>query len=193
MSGEMVPTMIRSSSSGRVRAISSARMEAFAAMSEVTSPGAAMRRSLIPVRSVIHASEVDTIRSRSALVSTFSGAYAPVPRMAVRVTGMGPPPSRIRAGLSRIPHGVGVGFRLGASTAIRRRRHPSLDGDDLATGVVAAAGADAVGQHRLLAVRAGDDLHRSAEVVVARAPAVAAHLRGSLLGNSHGGDSSFSF
>jgi len=49
-------------------------MEAFTAMSEVTSEGAAIRRSLMPVRSVIQASEVLTIRSRSALVSTFSGA-----------------------------------------------------------------------------------------------------------------------
>ena len=74
MSGEMVPTMIRSRSSARVRAISRARMEAFTAMSEVTSEGAAIRRSLMPVRSMIQASEVLTIRSRSALVSTFSGA-----------------------------------------------------------------------------------------------------------------------
>ena len=45
MSGEMVPTMIRSSSSARVCAISSARTAAFTAMSEVTSPG---RRSGAP-------------------------------------------------------------------------------------------------------------------------------------------------
>ncbi len=74
MSGEMVPTMMRSSSSARVCAISSARMAALTAMSEVTSPGAAMRRSLMPVRSVIHASEVSTIFSSSALVRILSGA-----------------------------------------------------------------------------------------------------------------------
>src|ERR671916_2803983 len=53
-----------------------------------------MRRSLIPVRLVIHSSEVSTIRSRSALVSTRSGTPIPQPviaalRMVVpRVTGL---------------------------------------------------------------------------------------------------------
>src|ERR671931_724538 len=40
-----------------------------------------MRRSTIPVRSRIHSSEVSTIFSRSALVSTRSGTYMPVPAM----------------------------------------------------------------------------------------------------------------
>src|SRR5512134_3624888 len=40
-----------------------------------------MRRSRMPVRSRIHASEVSTMRSRSALVSTRSGTYMPVPAM----------------------------------------------------------------------------------------------------------------
>src|SRR5918998_289152 len=54
-----------------------------------------MRRSLMPVRLVIHSSEVSTIRSRSALVSTRSGTAIPQPviaalRMVVpRVTGLG--------------------------------------------------------------------------------------------------------
>jgi hypothetical protein len=43
-------------------------------MSDVHSPSAAIRRSRMPVRVRIHSSLVSTIRSRSALVSTFSGA-----------------------------------------------------------------------------------------------------------------------
>src|SRR3954463_3458278 len=54
-----------------------------------------MRRSLMPVRLVIHSSEFSTIRSRSALVSTRSGTAMPQPviaalRMVVpRVAGLG--------------------------------------------------------------------------------------------------------
>src|SRR5215208_1118037 len=54
-----------------------------------------MRRSLMPVRLVIHSSEVSTIRSRSALVSTRSGTAMPQPviaalRMVVpRIAGLG--------------------------------------------------------------------------------------------------------
>ncbi len=43
----------------------------------MNSPSAAIRRVLIPVRSVIHASLVSIIPSRSALLRTRSGAYAP--------------------------------------------------------------------------------------------------------------------
>src|SRR5881628_664656 len=43
--------------------------------------GRAIRRSTMPVRSRIHSSEVSTIRSKSALVSTRSGTYMPVPTM----------------------------------------------------------------------------------------------------------------
>ena len=74
MSGVMVPTTIRSSSSGRMPAISSACEPRLTAMSLVASPGAAMRRSWMPVRSAIHASDVSTIFSRSAFVMTFAGA-----------------------------------------------------------------------------------------------------------------------
>ncbi len=74
MSGEMVPTTMRSRSSARVPASSSARTAAFSAMSEVFSPGAATCRCRMPVRSVIQASLVSTIFARSSLVSTFSGA-----------------------------------------------------------------------------------------------------------------------
>src|SRR5215217_6169827 len=41
-----------------------------------------MRRSLMPVRLVIHSSEVSTIRSRSALVNTRSGTAMPQPVIA---------------------------------------------------------------------------------------------------------------
>src|SRR5262249_16803514 len=61
-----------------------------------------------------------------------------------------------------------------------------LGRDDLASCVVTAAAAGAVGKHRLLAVPAGDDLHRSAEVVVGSAPTITAHPGRPLLGNSHG-------
>src|SRR2546425_6199374 len=43
--------------------------------------GRAIRRSTMPVRSRIHSSEVSTILSKSALVSTRSGTYMPVPVM----------------------------------------------------------------------------------------------------------------
>ncbi len=46
---------------------------ALAAMSEVNSSSAAIRRSLMPVRVVIHSSEVSTIFSKSALVRIFFG------------------------------------------------------------------------------------------------------------------------
>ncbi len=54
MSAEMVPTMIRSRSSGFNPAISSALRAAAAAMSLEASLGAATRRSRMPVRSTIH-------------------------------------------------------------------------------------------------------------------------------------------
>ena len=46
---------------------------ASAAMSEVNSSGAAMRRSLMPVRVMIHSLDVSTIFSKSALVRTRLG------------------------------------------------------------------------------------------------------------------------
>src|SRR5882724_9112465 len=76
-----VPTMIMSRSVGPRPAASSADRAAAAAMSLVFSPSPAMRRSRIPVRSAIQASEVSTIRSRSAFVRTLAGVYRPVPTM----------------------------------------------------------------------------------------------------------------
>jgi len=69
-----VPTMIMSRSDALRPADSRAARAAAAAMSLVFSPSAAMRRSRMPVRSVIHASDVSTNFSRSALVSTLAGA-----------------------------------------------------------------------------------------------------------------------
>jgi len=48
-------------------------------MSEVNSSLAASRRCLMPVRVMIHSSEVSTIFSRSALVKIFAGTYEPTP------------------------------------------------------------------------------------------------------------------
>src|SRR5205823_7813833 len=48
---------------------------------EVYSSGAAFRRCLMPVRVVIHSSDVSTIFSRSAFVRTPSGYEWPVPRI----------------------------------------------------------------------------------------------------------------
>jgi hypothetical protein len=69
----MVATMMRSLCSAVTPARSIALRAALVAMSEVYSSSAAMRRSLMPVRVVIHSSVVSTIFSKSALVTTFSG------------------------------------------------------------------------------------------------------------------------
>ena len=79
MSGEMVEQIIRSKSRGPMPAISRARREAKTESEEVVSSLDAWRRSLMPVRSVIHWSEVSTSFSRSALVTTLAGSAAPVP------------------------------------------------------------------------------------------------------------------
>ena len=64
---------MRSISVGEIPACSIAARAALVAMSLVYSSGAAMRRSLMPVRVVIHSSDVSTILERSALVRIFSG------------------------------------------------------------------------------------------------------------------------
>ncbi len=73
VSGVEVPTMIASSSLGVRSAAVQARSRASAARSEVATPSSAIRRSRIPVRSAIHWSEVSTMASSSALVSTRDG------------------------------------------------------------------------------------------------------------------------
>ena len=73
MSGVMVPTMIMSRSWAETPAAFSALSAAKQARSLVTIPSGVTRRSLIPVRSVIQASVVSTIFSRSRFVRTISG------------------------------------------------------------------------------------------------------------------------
>ena len=70
-SGVVVAQIRRSTSSGLVPVAASSPRTASAAMCEVPSPSPfRMRRSLMPVRSVIQASLVSTMRASSALVST---------------------------------------------------------------------------------------------------------------------------
>ena len=74
MSGVTVATMIRSISSDSTPARSSAVRAAGSARSVIACSGAAIRRSLMPVRSVIHSSVVSTSSASSSFVSTRSGA-----------------------------------------------------------------------------------------------------------------------
>ena len=73
MSGVTVATMISSMSAAVTPAASMALRAALVAMSLVAISGPAMRRSLIPVREVIHSSEVSTILDMSSLVMMRSG------------------------------------------------------------------------------------------------------------------------
>jgi hypothetical protein len=81
ISGVIVPQTIRSTSLGSRPAASSARRAAAVPRTAVDSPGPAMRRSLMPVRCVIHSSFVSTIVDRSSFVRRFSGTKLPVPAM----------------------------------------------------------------------------------------------------------------
>ena len=74
MSGVVVPTTMKSMSSGTRFARSSAWRAAFTARSEVASSSSTMWRSRMPLRCWIHASLVSTIFSRSALVRIRLGA-----------------------------------------------------------------------------------------------------------------------
>jgi hypothetical protein len=73
MSGVIVATTIRSICSALTPAFCMARSAACAAKSEVNSFLAASRRSRMPVRVVIHSSEVSTSFSRSELVRILAG------------------------------------------------------------------------------------------------------------------------
>ncbi len=73
MSGVAVATRMRFISFGEIFACSIAFSAALVAMSLVFSSLAAMRRCLMPVRVVIHSSEVSTMRDKSSLVRIFSG------------------------------------------------------------------------------------------------------------------------
>ncbi len=79
MSGVTVATITRSIDDGSTPAISSARRAAGMQMSVSASSSAAIRRSLIPVRSRIHSSFVSTSFERSSFVSTRSGTCTPSP------------------------------------------------------------------------------------------------------------------
>ena len=79
MSGVQVATMIRSMALGLIPPNSIACRAAAAPMSEVNSSSAATRRSLMPVRSMIHSSEVSRVSDSSALVTTRSGTAVPQP------------------------------------------------------------------------------------------------------------------
>ena len=83
MSGVTVARTIRCTSSGATPAASIACRPASMAKGDNVSSSPATRRSLIPLRVRIHSSEVSTIFSRSALVSTPSGTAEPTP--AIRI------------------------------------------------------------------------------------------------------------
>jgi hypothetical protein len=73
MSGVTVAQTRKSMSFGSSSACASAVRAAGSARSVSASSGAAMRRSRIPVRSMIHSSDVLTIVDSSSLLSTRSG------------------------------------------------------------------------------------------------------------------------
>ena len=72
-SGVEVAQTIMSSSSAAISARASACSAAFDPRSEVNSPSSASRRSRMPVRCLIHSSEVSTRRARSPLLMTRDG------------------------------------------------------------------------------------------------------------------------
>ena len=78
-SGVHVARMIVSRSIGPMPAASIAEPAARTQKSDRTSPSWAIRRSRMPVRDVIHSSDVSTIFVRSAFVRTLSGTALPVP------------------------------------------------------------------------------------------------------------------
>src|SRR6266850_4315900 len=86
MSGVTVAQMIRSTSEAGRPAAWSAASAARVANCDMYSSSCAMRRSRIPVREMIHSSEVSTILSRSAFVRTRAGRDEPVPRIMARLS-----------------------------------------------------------------------------------------------------------
>ncbi len=79
MSGVTVATISRSMSAPVTPASASAARAAGSARSESACSSVAMRRSRIPVRSMIHSSDVSTYFARSSFVITRSGTYVPRP------------------------------------------------------------------------------------------------------------------
>src|SRR2546425_961604 len=86
MSGVTVAQMIRSTWEATRPADWSAASAARVANCDMYSSSFAMRRSRMPVRDVIHSSDVSTILSRSAFVRTRAGRDEPVPRMIARLS-----------------------------------------------------------------------------------------------------------
>ena len=76
-SGEQVATITKSISGISIPAAATARRAATSAISVAATCD--MRRSLMPLRLVIHSSLVSTIRSRSELLSTVGGRAFPQP------------------------------------------------------------------------------------------------------------------
>src|SRR5579859_4005998 len=75
--------MMRPRSEPSMPARSSACRAAWIAIVEAVSLAAAMCRSLMPERDVIHSSVVSSIRSKSAFDRIFSGTYMPHPVIAL--------------------------------------------------------------------------------------------------------------
>eukprot|EP00962_Isochrysis_galbana_P056381 scaffold28323_cov112-Isochrysis_galbana.AAC.2 len=78
-SGLDVARITSSTSDASTPAFSSALIAAFEARSERPSPGLRRWRARIPVRLLIHSSDVSTICSSSSLLTRLSGAHEPIP------------------------------------------------------------------------------------------------------------------
>src|SRR5438132_5813041 len=85
MSGVTVATMIRSMSDPSSPACTSACRAAGSARSDIASSSFAIRRSRMPVRSMIHSSVVSTRVSSSWFASTRSGTRQPMPVIEMRL------------------------------------------------------------------------------------------------------------
>ena len=84
MSGVTVAQITRSISDASAPASASASRTAGSAMSLSASSCVAIRRSLIPVRSWIHSSDVSTNAAMSSFVITLAGTFVPSPVMPMR-------------------------------------------------------------------------------------------------------------
>jgi len=80
-----------SRSPASIPASANAPTEASSARSEVVVPASTQCRCLIPVRWVIHSSDVSIIPARSPLVTTRGGRWLPMPMMRALVVIETPP------------------------------------------------------------------------------------------------------
>src|SRR5688572_8212339 len=85
MSGVTVAQIRRSISLASTPASASAARAAGSAMSVSASSSVAILRSRMPVRSMIHSSDVSTYCARSSFVTTRSGTFTPSPVIPIRV------------------------------------------------------------------------------------------------------------